>query len=1157
MALSTNLISGLSSGFDWRSMIDQLIAIDHQRVDLVTAKKTETEKKLTEWQSFNTKLLALKTAGEGLKDPEDFSVYKTSLSTDSSTVKASDLLSATTGTTASPGSYTIKITNLAQAQKLSSNPFTSKTAALGGHYAGDIVINGKTATINAMDSLTDVAYTINNLNTGSDPSGVVATIVSYGTNDYRLVLTSSRTGEDGISLLNGSSADLVQRFGWKDNQAPTVKNAITLGVQSDHLSSANTAVKSLLGLTTGELGDVTIGDRTVRINLTTMSLTDIKNAINDALPTGVTASIVAEMADGSTFYRLQIDGTQTFVDAGNILNTLGILDHGSADVSGKVSGNTLTSNGSNITPDTLLKKIDGYHTFTAGGFPGGDYITLSGFDTNNVAVSSNFSIGSSTTIQDLLNEIETRYGNVLAYVTADGKIRVDDLSGGGSLAVKLTDHLQDAGSRLEFVDGDADFGAAPDRKREIIAGEDARIEIDGVEVTRKENTINDVINGVTLNLVKEDAGTTVTLQVDHDTAAIKSKIQTFVSNYNAVMSYINTQFSYDEKNSSTGGVLFGDGTLSSIKSEISSRIIEPIWGVNKNFSILGLAGINLDSNILLSIDDTKLDGYLKTNFNDVLALFTGQGTTSNSTLAYIGYAKDTKAGDYAVHVSRAATQAVAAGNADLAGGGAADTLTVTQGSDVAKVTITPDMTLDDIINELNTEFDAEYARTIVGDQLLKKGDNVTAVTADTAWNDLFGTTLQNGDTISFTGTSRGGTAVSGNYTISNVGTDTIQGLLSEIESAFSNEVTATIDTSGRLVLTDNTNGTSAITLAVTGPAGRGLDFGTIDITDGAGDGSREGRYRLSLTATDDGSNHLVIRHDDYGSAGFTISQDTSDNNYDHILYTATGNTTAASSGTVFITPSTTWSDIQGGGVTNGDTITIAGKARDGSTDISGTYTIGNQATDTVDGLLTAIENAYSVQGTTVEAFIRDGRITIEDKAAGASAITLTLTYNGTGGLNLGAFDETTRRDLDLGLIDGTYTGQDVAGTIGGEAATGLGQILTGVKGNAKTTGLSVRYTGTSDNTDAGMVKLTLGFAALLDRTLYSITDPLEGYEAFKQTSLQNSIDGYATQIEQMEAFLDRKTEAMVNRFVAMETALNKIQNQSSWLSSQLSSLSSG
>ena len=86
MALSTNLISGLASGIDWRTMVDQLIAIDHKNVDLMTSKKTDVEAKLKEWQGFNTKLLSLKAAVEAINQPREFNVYKTSLSTDSSTV---------------------------------------------------------------------------------------------------------------------------------------------------------------------------------------------------------------------------------------------------------------------------------------------------------------------------------------------------------------------------------------------------------------------------------------------------------------------------------------------------------------------------------------------------------------------------------------------------------------------------------------------------------------------------------------------------------------------------------------------------------------------------------------------------------------------------------------------------------------------------------------------------------------------------------------------------------------------------------------------------------------------------------------------------------------------------------------------------------------
>ena len=183
----------------------------------------------------------------------------------------------------------------------------------------------------------------------------------------------------------------------------------------------------------------------------------------------------------------------------------------------------------------------------------------------------------------------------------------------------------------------------------------------------------------------------------------------------------------------------------------------------------------------------------------------------------------------------------------------------------------------------------------------------------------------------------------------------MQGLLSAIENAYSNQVTASIGSSGRITVTDKFTGTSQLSIEITEPGGSGLDFGHV-LTSNTGGVS--GRYALAMTADDDGSGHLVIRNNDYGSgSSFTISQ----------------------------------------------------------------------------------------------------------------------------------------VSRDLGLVNGTYTGQDVAGTINGETATGSGQTLTGADGNANTAGLSVKYTGTTNEVNAGTVKLTLGLAALFDNALFGITDPVDGY----------------------------------------------------------------
>ena len=127
----------------------------------------------------------------------------------------------------------------------------------------------------------------------------------------------------------------------------------------------------------------------------------------------------------------------------------------------------------------------------------------------------------------------------------------------------------------------------------------------------------------------------------------------------------------------------------------------------------------------------------------------------------------------------------------------------------------------------------------------------------------------------------------------------------------------------------------------------------------------------------------------------------------------------------------------------------------------------------------------------------------------------------------------------------------MTGTIGGEAATGSGQVLTGDDGNVNTDGLSVKYSGTSNDTDAGYIALTLGVAELFDRVLFNITDSYDGYVAFKQDSLQDSIGSFETKIDQMEARLDLKMENMIKKFVAMEIAMSKIQSQSQWLAGQI------
>jgi flagellar hook-associated protein 2 len=866
MATSSNLISGLSSGIDWKTMVDQLIAVDHGRVDIVSSKKTDSETKLAAWQSFNTKLLALKTAAGELKEPGDFGLYKASATTDNPTVKASDLLTVTASNTASAGSYTLKVNGLAAAQKISSGSFISMSSALGAGYAGDLLINGTVISIAATDTLANARDKINNANSGAGSTGVTASVTAYGQGDYRLTLTSDNTGASGIGLLNGGATDILTQFGFTDSSR-TAKNHIAGGDRTDRFASANVSIKSLLGLTTTQtsgVGDIVInGQNVAAIDLGTDTLTTLQSNLA-AAGTGLTVSITPETDNGQTYYRLMVSGAvNTYEDKNNILETLGLIKGGVSDVYGVTGDVANTTGGAAITAVTLIKDIDGYT-----GYLNTDYIHLAGTDSNGIAATNDtLTLSDTTTVGDLLTKIQSVFGDVTASITGDGKLMVVDNSSGASpLAVQIgVKNFGGTADNTLQLDSNGDLGSAISvRKRQLVVGADASLTVDGVTVTRSTNTISDIMTGVTLNLLKMDTDTAVTLNVGRDIDAVMAKIDAFVKSYNSISSYIQAQSSYDAVKKKTGGILFADGTLASVKSDLTSLLIQSVWGVSRNFSTMGLVGINVDKVGQLSVDSGKLRGFLTTNFNDVQKLFVANGVSSTGTLEYIAHDVKTKEGEFIVHVDTAATKSTSApsDNTSLTG---LETLTITEGGSTAVVNLTSGMSMTQIAGAVNSELATVHTQVLTGAKQLYANDlHTVAITGSTTWDSVFDSV------ISFAGSTRNGTGVEGTYTITDTATDSVQGLLSAVETAFDNQVTAAINTDGSIVVTDKTSGTSSVALTFAYPAARSLDFGSVQTTN---TGGRKGRYAMDIAASADAGSHLVLAHNNYGTGNnFTISQ---------------------------------------------------------------------------------------------------------------------------------------------------------------------------------------------------------------------------------------------------------------------------------------------
>ncbi len=173
--------------------------------------------------------------------------------------------------------------------------------------------------------------------------------------------------------------------------------------------------------------------------------------------------------------------------------------------------------------------------------------------------------------------------------------------------------------------------------------------MDGVEVTRPENTLSDLLPGVTLNL--HSAGDKpVTLDVHKDLESIKNSLIRFFGNYNDLLTRVDiltrkdesvirdAQFLSDQEREQAAqelGLFTGNTTLMQLKSRLQRIMMDPYpTDGGRELSLLAQMGITtsggsiqggaLNKSLLrgyLQIDETRLEQAINRNPEWVRQLF--------------------------------------------------------------------------------------------------------------------------------------------------------------------------------------------------------------------------------------------------------------------------------------------------------------------------------------------------------------------------------------------------------------------------------------------------------------------------------------------------------------------------------------------------------
>ena len=310
-----------------------------------------------------------------------------------------------------------------------------------------------------------------------------------------------------------------------------------------------------------------------------------------------------------------------------------------------------------ITDSNSVDALDSTSDFTKtlSGVAGGDTVVGAGqFVYTYNGVTRTLAATSTTTLQNLVDLINKDSGNpgmtasILDYdVSGDPDKRFHLVLSGG-------DSGQDYG--ITIGAGTTVAGFAPGANwTQTQAAVNAQIRVDGYPagnwIERSSNTISDVIQGVTINLVSPG---TASVTLTRSTSQLNENMTNLVNIYNGIATQVKKYTGYNT-DTKTGGVLEGDSLVSNLLSQIRNIYTGALPGFvdgKDSFNQAAQLGITIDKSGQLSLDTDVLDQAVTKDYAGVLKLLNARrmGASDSDYIQFSDAADTTTDGVYDVQV---------------------------------------------------------------------------------------------------------------------------------------------------------------------------------------------------------------------------------------------------------------------------------------------------------------------------------------------------------------------------------------------------------------------------------------------------------------------------------------------------------------------------
>ncbi|WP_133407559.1 flagellar filament capping protein FliD [Parashewanella tropica] len=159
---------------------------------------------------------------------------------------------------------------------------------------------------------------------------------------------------------------------------------------------------------------------------------------------------------------------------------------------------------------------------------------------------------------------------------------------------------------------------------EVQAAKDSVIVVDGLRKTSASNTVEDAIDGITIDLKEADAAKTTTITVSQDKDATKKSLKEFVKAFND-MSKTMKGLSHYDADKKTAGALQGDAMMRSMNSQIRNTLSSSFSAGSSQVQLAEF-GITTKRDGTLEIDDDILDKAIDNDLPKLTEFFTKEDT---------------------------------------------------------------------------------------------------------------------------------------------------------------------------------------------------------------------------------------------------------------------------------------------------------------------------------------------------------------------------------------------------------------------------------------------------------------------------------------------------------------------------------------------------